>query len=157
VDMFASIVGITIDTQPVDILHAAYEGVAFRLALIGDLVQGTLRKLGLHAEQQQQQPSKLLLIASGGALEHSKVWRQIIVNAIGLEMVMYDMHETTSRGVAVLLCELLKERDDNQDGSPKQEEKIPLEHLKCDPEARRAYQQATQRHVELYGKLYSNL
>ncbi len=54
------------------------------------------------------QQQSVVMVASGGALEHSRAWREIICNAIRLPMRMYDMHETTSRGVAVMLAEIVK-------------------------------------------------
>jgi len=74
-------------TQPLDILQALLEGVAFRLRLIVD-------QLGA---------GNVAINASGGALEQSRAWRQIIADVMGRPLRILAVQEATARGVAILV------------------------------------------------------
>lgn len=89
----ASIVGMTLGTAPIDIVQAALEAVAYRFAII--------------AEQLIPAEHEATLIASGGALQHSPVWTQMIADAIGHPILMSQEAEATSRGSAILALESL--------------------------------------------------
>ena len=86
--------GLRLDTSAVDILHAALEAVALRLAMVYGLV-APCASAG-HA-----------VIASGGALGRSRAWTQIIADAIGHPVTWSAEPEATSRGAALLALEAL--------------------------------------------------
>lgn len=79
--------GITLATTPEDMLQAALEGVALRLASIADQL--------ITADAQ--------VYASGGALVRSPAWAQIIANALNRPVHLLQEHQVTARGVAMLL------------------------------------------------------
>lgn len=87
--------GIRLSTTPVDILQAALEGVALRLAVI--------------AEQLDQDNSAV--IASGGALRASPAWQQILANALNRPVQIAGEGEITARGTAILALAALDKRD----------------------------------------------
>lgn len=77
--------GLRINTTALDLLHALLESVAIRLALIAE-------QLDLSDDVQ--------LMASGGALDASDVWGQMIADALGLSLHVLANPETTALGVA---------------------------------------------------------
>ncbi|KDO30962.1 hypothetical protein SPRG_04150 [Saprolegnia parasitica CBS 223.65] len=84
-----TISGITAATTAIDILRASLESVALRLAAIYALLA-------------PQATSDAVIVASGTALTSSRLWRQMIADAIGRKVVLEtDAVETTSRGVAM--------------------------------------------------------
>jgi gluconokinase len=86
----ASIIGFTLSTQPIDIVQAGLEAIAYRFSLIYHRV-----KPYLAAEQHQ-------IIASGGGLLSSPAWLQIMADALGEPIVALTEKEITSRGIALL-------------------------------------------------------
>ncbi len=88
-DARASILGLSLNTQPIEILRAGLEAVAYRLALIFNL----LRHVAPEAGQ---------VIASGGALMNSPTWIQIIADVLGVPVIASAEPEATSRGTALL-------------------------------------------------------
>jgi gluconokinase len=84
-----AVTGLSLATTPVDILRAALESVAVRLALIDELVAPL-------AEADHR------IVASGGALVRSRAWAQMIADALGRPLSVSDEREASSRGVALL-------------------------------------------------------
>ena len=93
-DARASFVGLTLATRPVEMLRAALEGVAYRLALIHELVSP-------HLSEGYQ------IHAGGAGLLASPVWLQILADVFGLPVTAAAEQETTGRGVALLALESL--------------------------------------------------
>jgi gluconokinase len=90
-DIRATLHGLSLDTSPVEITRALMEGIALRLATLCD----ALREGGIANND-------ATLVASGGALQASPAWCQIIADAAGVPLEVTDMPEATSRGVALL-------------------------------------------------------
>ena len=88
----AAVAGLGLDTSPVDLLHAAMEGVALRLALIKRLLRGYF-------------PDLEMIVGSGGALRQSPAWAQMVTDTLGSPLAITEDHETSSRGVALLALE----------------------------------------------------
>ncbi|MDP9372396.1 MAG: gluconokinase [Chloroflexota bacterium] len=88
----AAILGLGLDTEPIEILRAGLEAVAYRFALVHDL----LRPLA-------NEPYEI--VASGGGVEHWPVWPQIIADALGHPLVASEEHEASARGAAILALE----------------------------------------------------
>lgn len=86
-----AILGLTMHTEPLHILRAAMEAIAYRFALIADALQ-TLAPY-------------TVIIASGGALLASPTWTQIIADALGRSLVLSGVHEASSRGAVLLALE----------------------------------------------------
>ena len=89
-----AMLGLTRETTPAHLLKSCLEGVTLRIAAIIKLIEeaipgGTTRRI----------------IASGKALEMNALWRQMLSDATGLQVVFdNDTQEGTSRGVACLVA-----------------------------------------------------
>jgi gluconokinase len=88
-----AIMGLRTHTRPADIVRAALEAVALRFAAIASDLDGFA--------------PDAIIYASGGALRHSRVWTQIICDALGRTVRLSRAREASSRGVALLALEQL--------------------------------------------------
>jgi gluconokinase len=88
----AAIVGLSLDTPPIEIVRAGLESVAYRFGAIYDLIG-----------QEVGKPSTV--IASGAAVLRSPAWAQIISDVIGAGIAVSAEAETSSRGAAVMALE----------------------------------------------------
>ncbi len=86
--------GLRLDTTPLEIARAALEAVALRLALVYELLAPCAA------------PNHVV-VASGGALARSRVWTQIVADALGHPVTWSPEAEATSRGAALLALEAL--------------------------------------------------
>jgi len=84
--------GLRLATVPLDVLQAALEGIAHRLALIADLLDVP--------------PAPVY--ASGGALASSPLWVQIIADALDRPIYQLVERELTARGTAILALHALR-------------------------------------------------
>jgi gluconokinase len=86
-----AIIGLTHQHDGVDVLRAAMEGVAFRLADVLDRLQKVAR-----IDE---------IVASGGALRDSPVWAQMIANVLGRDLTVTAAAESSSKGAVLLALE----------------------------------------------------
>lgn len=131
-DARGAIVGISLDTRPIEILRAGLEAVAYRLGLIFELLRAVA-------------PDAREVIASGGALTHSPTWIQIIADTLGVPVIASAEAEATSRGTALLALKTLGVIDSL--------EKLPAElGTTYEPDAVRhaVYARASERQKKLY-------
>ncbi len=91
-DLRATIAGMSLATKPIDILQACLESVSLRFKQIYML----LRRPFDAPEQ---------VIASGGALLRSKVWKQMMSDSLGHSIVECLVGEASSRGAAMIAAE----------------------------------------------------
>ena len=84
-----AIYGLSQATGPLDVLRAGMEGVAFRIRIVWDLLRGML-------------PDPPEIIASGGAIQRSPAWAQIIADVLGQPIILSGTPEASARGVAML-------------------------------------------------------
>ena len=137
-DARAAIVGIGLNTQPIEILRAGLEAIAYRLGLIFELLRGVA-------------PDTREVIASGGALMKSPTWIQIIADTLGMPVVASAESEATSRGAALLALKALGVIDSLED--------LPADLGDLyEPDAARhqVYIQALERQKKLYNKVVSS-
>jgi gluconokinase len=90
----AVLAGLTLDATPLQVVQAALEAVALRLALVYEL-------LAPAAEPDHA------IVASGGGLARSPAWRRMIADALGRPLRWSPDSEATTRGVAVLALHAL--------------------------------------------------
>lgn len=131
-DAHGSITGLSLATQPLDILRATLEGVALRFALIDRILDASVA--GDHE-----------ILATGGGLRHSPTWTQIICDALGRPIRPSLVKEASTRGVVLLALEALGEIDAVEDlpapaGDP----------IEPDPERHAIYREAMERQQALY-------
>jgi gluconokinase len=93
-DRRAVIAGLSLDTSGLDIVHAALESVALRLALV-------YRLLAPHVAVDH------LVVASGGAMTRSPSWSRMVADALGRPIALSQEPEATSRGAALLALNAL--------------------------------------------------
>jgi gluconokinase len=91
-DRTGAIAGLRLDTTAVEIARAALEAVALRLALVHELLA-------------PQAAPDHAIVASGAALTRSRVWTQIVADALGRPVTLSAEAEATSRGAALLALE----------------------------------------------------
>ena len=90
----AAILGLGLSTEPVEILRAGLEAVAYRFAAIYALLRAAV-------------PEAREIVASGGALLRSPAWTQIMSDVLGQPVHALDEPEASSRGAALLALEAL--------------------------------------------------
>lgn len=134
-DIRATLHGLSLDTSPVEITRALMEGIAMRLATICD----ALRESSVAARD-------AVLAASGGALQASPAWCQIIADAAGMPLAVADVPEATSRGAALLAIDAWRLNDSLR---------VDLHALiyQPNPQHHSIYRAAMARQQELYAKL----
>jgi gluconokinase len=129
----AAIIGLRAHTQPVEILRASLEAIAYRLALIYQRLQPIA-------------PPRRLLV-SGGALA-SPAWLQILADVLEHPLEAVAEPEAASRGAALLALEAL--------GVWKDVAQVPVQTAATyTPIAAHAepYRRGLQRHARLYERL----
>jgi gluconokinase len=138
-DARASIIGFTLDTEPIDLVRAGLESLAYRYALI-------YRRIVPHLPTDDHQ-----IIASGGALLSSPAWLQMMADVLGQPVRTLNEGEATSRGVALLALEALGVIEDVSDLPPAtgrvyqpNADHFPL------------YQAALEKQVDLYTRVLVN-
>jgi gluconokinase len=85
-----AVVGLTFDTEPLDIAQAALEGVAYRFAEVLDLL-----------------PDVREIVSTGHALAVNTGWVRIIADVLGQSVRLSAVDETSARGAAVVTLERL--------------------------------------------------
>ena len=88
------IAGLSLHTDALDIVHAALEAVALRLARVYAL-------LAPHATAEH------VIVASGGGVTRSRAWSRMIADALGHAIAWSHEPEATSRGAALLALDAL--------------------------------------------------
>jgi gluconokinase len=91
-DLRAAISGMSLATEPLDILQACLESVALRFKQIYQLLTRPFA-----------QPAQV--VASGGALLQSQVWLHMMTDALGHPIVASTVREASSRGAALIAAE----------------------------------------------------
>jgi gluconokinase len=81
--------GLSLNTGALEIVQAALEAVALRLALV-------YRLLAPHAAREH------VVVASGGAVTRSRAWTRMLADALGHPVTWSHEPEATSRGAALL-------------------------------------------------------
>ena len=134
-DAKASIIGLSLKNDAVDIVQAALEAIAYRFAIIYQRISPYL-------------PEDSRIIASGGGLLSSPAWVQIMADVLGRPIVTLAEGEATSRGVALLALEALGLIEHPSDLPPQTGQ---IYEPKKQHYAR--YQEALSKQVRLYNKL----
>ncbi len=138
-DARAAIIGISQSSQPLDILRASLEAVAYRFALIA-------------AGICSRPDCSHRFIASGGGLLRSPAWMQICADVLGRPVVASAEPEATSRGAALLALEAL--------GTVPSVEAVPATDgpiYQPNPAHSERYQAAIARQQQLYSLLIPHL
>jgi gluconokinase len=127
--------GISLATTPLHLLQASLEGVAYRIALVFELLRPLL-------------PGDPRVVASGGAILSSPAWLQIMTNAIGRPVAASGVLEASQRGSVLLALEALGVIPDLE-----QAPDFLGAAYNPDPPVYLRYREAIARQKELYRKL----
>lgn len=133
----AAITGLTVNTSPIEILHAALASVALRFRNVYEIMQSALGD-----------PRDL--VGSGSALLHSPVWMQMMADTLSHSVIRCVEPEATSRGAALLALERIGAIPDihsagaNYDGT-----------IEPQSENRHFYTEALERQRRLYATLFA--
>ena len=135
-ELRAVVSGMSLATKPLDILQACLESVALRFKQIYMLL---LRPFSEPAQ----------VIASGGALLKSRVWLQMMSDALGHPIVESQVAEASSRGAAMIAAEQMGLIGDLDD--------VPValgETVQPRKESVMIYERMLQRDAHLFDALY---
>jgi gluconokinase len=131
----AAIVGMSLDTTPLEILRATLEAISYRFAEIYEQLFAEITSINR-------------IIASGGALLSSGVWMQMMSDVMGATVVASAVGEASSRGAAILALHSLGYIRDLND--------LPATFGKvCEPDRRNhdLYNRGRRRQQALYERL----
>jgi gluconokinase len=136
-DARGGIYGLSLATTPLDVLRAGMEGVCYRIAEIYTRLRPTL-------------PGDPLIVASGGALQSSPTWAQILADVLGRPVLVSSVPEPSARGAALLAAQSLGLLSDLQPATP-----ADGRLFKPDPARSAIYQRAILRQQNFYDKMVS--
>jgi gluconokinase len=132
------VAGLSMSTQPSQIFRAALEGVALRFALIAEILDAAI-------------PGERRVVATGGGLLGSRVWTQIMSDALGKPITTSAVEEASSRGAALLVLEAMGEIETLEGVE------APLgETFEPDYERHEVYRSALARQLKLYDAAVEN-
>jgi len=129
------IFGLKQETQPVEILRAALEAIAYRFALIHNALEGVAPNANI--------------VATGNALRSSPVWIQIIADVLGRSVTLGDAAEASIRGAALLALEAVGKIATIEDVSVSS-----VEVFEPDMTRHARYREGLARQQELYARLF---
>jgi gluconokinase len=129
-----AILGLSMHTRPLEILRAAMEAIAYRFALIAEAIE--------------PYATEAKIVASGGALNASRVWSQMLADVLGRPVHLSGVAEASGRGACLLALEargLLK----SIENSP-----APFVQIREPDMARHTrYRAGLERQEEIYGRI----
>ncbi len=134
VDARGAILGLTLQTRPIEVLRAAMEAIAYRFALIARALKPVA--------------PRATIVASGHALRSSPTWVQILADVLGEQVMVSELSEASTRGAALLALEAA--------GKIQAIEEFPVlveEIFEPDMSRHAMYQEGLKRQQRLYKKL----
>jgi gluconokinase len=132
-----AILGLTMHTSALEILRAAMEAVSYRFALIA----GALDSFAPGAE----------IIASGGAINASPVWAQIICDVLGRPLKLSGATEASGRGAVLLALEATGKINRLEDAPAP-----PVRIFEPDTARHESYLSGLERQQKIYRQLIGN-
>jgi gluconokinase len=134
----ASLIGFNLNTEPIHIVQASLEAIAYRFALIYARIANHLPPSATRS-----------IIASGGGLLSSPAWLQIFADVLNQPILALAEKEITSRGIALLGLEQIGALRQMADLPPATDRQyLP------NPTAHAAHREAIERQVQYYEQLY---
>ena len=134
------IFGLRQETQPVEIIRAALEAIAYRFALIARALDDVAPNASI--------------VASGNALRYSPVWIQIIADVLGRPVTLGNAAEASTRGAALLALEAVGKIATIEDVSISSAGVFEPEAFNPDMMRHARYREGLARQQELYEKLF---
>lgn len=134
------ILGLKQETQPVEIVRAALEAIAYRFALIARALDAVAPNASI--------------VASGNALRYSPVWIQIIADVLGRPVTLGNVREASTRGAALLALEAVGKIATIEDVSVSSAEVFEPDVFQPDMVRHARYREGLARQEELYALLF---
>lgn len=135
-DARGAIIGLSLQTRPIEVLRAAMEAIAYRFALI--------------ARALERFAPGATIVASGHALRSSPTWVQILADVLGRRVMVSVLPEASMRGAALLALEAVGKIQNIEDFS------VPVNSIvEPDMSNHSRYQDGLDRQQEVYEKLVS--
>jgi gluconokinase len=135
-DARGAILGLGLQTRPIEILRAAMEAIAYRFSSIASALEPFA--------------SGATIIASGHALRSSPTWVQIFADVLGRRVMVSELSEASLRGAALLALEAAGKIQNIEEVS------VPVEMVFEPNMSHHAiYQQALDRQQRLYEKIFT--
>jgi gluconokinase len=128
-----AVIGLQDTHDGIDLLQAVMESVAFRFAEILDQIKTVT--------------SPREIVVSGGAIEASPVWQQILADVLGRDLAVFSESEASMRGAILLALESLGRIEGIQNVS------TPTSRIKFHPKCHKIYKAARKRHQQHYDLL----
>jgi gluconokinase len=126
-----TVAGLSMSSKPEGILRAAMEAVAYRFAIIAEMLEVAI-------------PGEKQVVASGGGLLNSPTWTGIMADVLGKPVTVSGIREASSRGGALIALEALGGPEVEDAGAPLGETFEP------DPGRHEIYREAIERQRRLY-------
>ena len=148
-DARATISGISVHTTPAEILRAALESLAYRIAAVYQRLMSSLAAQSLTSAQTEPRDEMAGdLIGSGGSLLSSRLFQPIIADTLGAPLRPSRDTEASARGAALLALESLGMIQNVADMAPRLDGAVR-------PDAARTavYDKAMRRQEGLYRRL----
>jgi gluconokinase len=101
----SAILGATAATTPEELMRAWLEAIAYRIARVNDELHRSLGGEGV-------------VLATGGALDASPVWAQILADAMNRPVALVAAREATARGAALVVLERIGWRAGLREAEP---------------------------------------
>ncbi len=137
----AALAGATLDTTSLEMLRAYLEGASLRFRVIADALRAAMREAGLEDE--------VPIIYSGGALDASPAWAQIMCDVLGRDLIESREKEGSARGAALLALETLGLIKDLADVPAARGQTLQPVHAQT-----QRYERALERQNALYEQIY---
>jgi gluconokinase len=133
--------GATLDTEPVKVLRACFEGASLRFKAVAESVRAAMHEADLD--------DKVGILFSGGALDVAPSWAQIMTDCLETPLTESTEKEGSARGAALMALEACGLIEDICD--------LPAERgrsLQPNQEHAAYYKRALERQNALYHQLY---
>jgi gluconokinase len=137
-DARAVIAGLSLGTQPAQLLRASMEAITYQLVAVATAMQRAV-------------PSPDSVIATGGQLIHSPAWSQMLADALNVRVMTSPEPEASSRGAALLVLHALGKLPKLWSSRPGRGRSY-----RPRPAVRARYDRARRRQQHLYALLFPN-
>jgi gluconokinase len=134
------ILGLKQETQPVEIVRAALEAIAYRFALIAQALDVIVPNANI--------------VATGNALRYSPVWIQIIADVLGRPIALGKAAEASTRGAALLALKAVGKIATIEDVSVSRAEVFEPDVFQPDMVRHARYREGLTRQEQLYARLF---
>jgi gluconokinase len=143
-----TIAGVSVHTTPAELLRAALEALAYRIAAVYERLVASLVSRATPETRSASDRGNAGVVGSGGALLGSPLFQRIVADTLGEPLSPSRDSEASARGAALLALETLGVIADVADMAPRLDAA-----LQPDPALKPVYRAAMLRQEDLYRRL----